>query len=236
MKYQRIASLALTALSASTSVSAFPLKPEDNGSCPPGYSLSVYYVTVTAKASSVVEPTSTVTSPSTSVVTSTTTPTSTSTSTLSSTSVDLSTAGAIETIPAELIEESTSSTVPVAVETTPTTQVAVVQPTTTSIEPTTTSVSTSTTTEEPATTASTSTASSSTSETSASESQSAVTTGKATFYGGNVSGGTCSFTDYTIPSHLSGVAFSGEAWDDAAECGACVSVTGPEGNSIKAMV
>jgi hypothetical protein len=61
-------------------------------------------------------------------------------------------------------------------------------------------------------------------------------TGEATFYGGNLSGGTCSFTDYTLPSHLSGVAFSGQAWDNAAECGACIAVTGPNGNTVKVMV
>ncbi|KAL4916806.1 RlpA-like double-psi beta-barrel-protein domain-containing protein-containing protein [Aspergillus aurantiobrunneus] len=208
MKYQYLASIALAALSASTSVSAVPLKSEDNGYCQPGYSPSLYYITVTAEPTPTVEPTSS--SPAT-----------------SSTPVNDAhpTIGAIETIPAAAIKEptTTESAAPppstlAAAETAPT-QVAVVQP------------STTTTTENP--TASTTSSSSSTST---STGTGTTTSGKATFYGGNVSGGTCSFTEYTIPSHLTGVAFSGEAWDNAAECGACVSVTGPSGNSIKAMI
>ena len=61
-------------------------------------------------------------------------------------------------------------------------------------------------------------------------------TGQSTFYGGNLSGGMCSFTTYTLPSGLFGTAFSGPAWNNAANCGACVRVTGPNGNSITAMV
>ncbi|KAI0123360.1 RlpA-like double-psi beta-barrel-protein domain-containing protein-containing protein [Xylariales sp. AK1849] len=60
--------------------------------------------------------------------------------------------------------------------------------------------------------------------------------GEATFYGGNLSGGSCSFTTYTLPSGLFGTAFSGSAWDSAAHCGECVKVTGPDGNSITAMI
>ncbi|PSR83520.1 RlpA-like double-psi beta-barrel-protein domain-containing protein-containing protein [Coniella lustricola] len=61
--------------------------------------------------------------------------------------------------------------------------------------------------------------------------------GEATFYGGNLSGGTCSFTTLsTIPNSLYGTAFSGAMWDDAAECGACVEVTGPNGKTITAMI
>ncbi|EPS34622.1 hypothetical protein PDE_09586 [Penicillium oxalicum 114-2] len=65
---------------------------------------------------------------------------------------------------------------------------------------------------------------------------SASSSGKATFYGGNLSGGTCSFTGYTLPAGLFGTAFSGAKWDKAAECGACVAVTGPNGKTIKAMI
>ncbi|KAM0332179.1 hypothetical protein ACHAQA_002454 [Verticillium albo-atrum] len=65
---------------------------------------------------------------------------------------------------------------------------------------------------------------------------SAAVTGKSTFYGGNVSGGTCSFTGYTIPAGLYGTAFSGSAWDSSANCGGCVKVTGPNGNSVTAMI
>lgn len=60
--------------------------------------------------------------------------------------------------------------------------------------------------------------------------------GEATFYGGNTSGGTCSFTGYTIPSSLFGTALSDANWNTAANCGACVSVTGPSGNKITAMI
>ncbi|KAL4933139.1 putative extracellular cellulase CelA/allergen Asp F7-like [Aspergillus undulatus] len=246
MKYQYLASLAL-ALSASSSVSAVPLKPEANGSCPAGYSPSVYYITVTASAeaeptaTSVVEPTSTstLTSTSTSTLEASSSSLSTSTSTLDKVKAP-STVGAIETIPAAVVEVSTSSTESASaapastlssslpageIETLPTTQVAVAQP----------STATTSTTEEAEATTSTSTTNASASKTSSSSSSSS-TTGSATFYGGNLSGGTCSFTDYTLPSHLTGVAYSGEAWDDAAECGACVEVTGPDGNSVKAMI
>lgn len=64
----------------------------------------------------------------------------------------------------------------------------------------------------------------------------AIVSGKSTFYGGNLSGGTCSFNTYSIPSSVYGVAFSGSAWDSAANCGACIKVTGPSGNSVTAMV
>ena len=60
--------------------------------------------------------------------------------------------------------------------------------------------------------------------------------GQATFYGGNISGGTCSFSDYSLPSGIFGTALSDSNWDDAGNCGACIEVTGPSGNSIKAMV
>lgn len=66
--------------------------------------------------------------------------------------------------------------------------------------------------------------------------QGAAVTGKSTHYGGNLSGGTCSFTTYTLPPGVFGTAFSGSAWDSSSACGACVEVTGPKGNKIKAMV
>lgn len=59
-------------------------------------------------------------------------------------------------------------------------------------------------------------------------------TGSASFYGGNLAGGACSFSGYTIPSNLFGTAFGG-SWD-ASQCGACVQVTNSAGKSIKAMV
>ncbi|CAO2649476.1 Nn.00g068610.m01.CDS01 [Neocucurbitaria sp. VM-36] len=60
--------------------------------------------------------------------------------------------------------------------------------------------------------------------------------GEATFYGGNVAGGMCSFTGYTIPSGIFGTALSDSNWSGAANCGACVEVTGPSGTKITAMV
>ncbi|KAI0427398.1 carbohydrate-binding module family 63 protein [Xylaria sp. FL1042] len=66
------------------------------------------------------------------------------------------------------------------------------------------------------------------------ESSSAVT-GTSTFYGGNLNGGTCSFTTYTLPSGIYGTAFSGSAWDSAAHCGACLEVTA-NGKSITVMI
>ncbi|KAF2715297.1 carbohydrate-binding module family 63 protein [Pleomassaria siparia CBS 279.74] len=64
----------------------------------------------------------------------------------------------------------------------------------------------------------------------------AAVTGEATFYGGNVDGGMCSFTGYTIPSGIYGTALSDSNWDGAESCGACVSVQGPSGNSVTAMI
>ncbi|KAH7159648.1 RlpA-like double-psi beta-barrel-protein domain-containing protein-containing protein [Dactylonectria estremocensis] len=59
--------------------------------------------------------------------------------------------------------------------------------------------------------------------------------GSSTFYGGNLSGGNCMFTTYTLPSSIYGTAFSGQIWDSAAHCGACIEVTGPSG-TITAMI
>jgi len=44
------------------------------------------------------------------------------------------------------------------------------------------------------------------------------------------------FSNYTLPAGLFGTALSVDNWDSAEWCGACVSVTGPSGNSIKAMI
>ena len=60
--------------------------------------------------------------------------------------------------------------------------------------------------------------------------------GEATFYGGTVAGGMCSFTGYTIPSGLLGTALSDANWAGAQSCGACVQVTGSSGTKIIAMV
>ncbi|KAK0853067.1 hypothetical protein LTR91_023410 [Friedmanniomyces endolithicus] len=59
--------------------------------------------------------------------------------------------------------------------------------------------------------------------------------GQATFYGGNVHGGTCSFSTYTLPSGLYGTALSDSNWDDAGNCGGCVAVT-YGGKTVTAMI
>jgi hypothetical protein len=59
--------------------------------------------------------------------------------------------------------------------------------------------------------------------------------GKSTFYGGNVQGGTCSFSTYKLPAGLYGTAFSGQVWDSGSNCGGCVKVS-HGGKSITAMV
>ncbi|KAG5750044.1 hypothetical protein H9Q69_001932 [Fusarium xylarioides] len=45
----------------------------------------------------------------------------------------------------------------------------------------------------------------------------------------------CSQPALTLPSGILGTAFSGQKWDNAASCGACIEVTGPSG-TIKAMI
>ncbi|KAH7074835.1 RlpA-like double-psi beta-barrel-protein domain-containing protein-containing protein [Paraphoma chrysanthemicola] len=60
--------------------------------------------------------------------------------------------------------------------------------------------------------------------------------GEATFYGGNTAGGMCSFTGYTLPSSLFGTALSDSNWAGAGSCGRCVSVTGPSGTKVTAMI
>lgn len=62
------------------------------------------------------------------------------------------------------------------------------------------------------------------------------TSGKASTYGGNTQGGACSFSTYTLPSGVFGTALSSAFWAGSANCGRCVSITGPKGNKITAMV
>ena len=60
--------------------------------------------------------------------------------------------------------------------------------------------------------------------------------GNATYYAPNLPTGTCSFSTYTLPAGIFGSALSDSNWDNAAKCGACVSVTVSKGKSITAMV
>jgi expansin (peptidoglycan-binding protein) len=60
--------------------------------------------------------------------------------------------------------------------------------------------------------------------------------GQATYYGGNLDGGACSFSTYTLPSDIFGTALSESNWDNSGNCGACVSVTDLAGKTITAMI
>lgn len=62
--------------------------------------------------------------------------------------------------------------------------------------------------------------------------------GQATSYEGGDVDGTCMFStaDYTLPAGIYGAALSVDNWDSAALCGACLSVVGPGGKSVKIMV
>ncbi len=63
----------------------------------------------------------------------------------------------------------------------------------------------------------------------------AAATGIASFYGGNLAGGNCLFSSYSLPSGIFGTALAGPNWNTASLCGGCLSVTGPKG-TIKVMV
>ncbi|KAJ5518308.1 Barwin-related endoglucanase [Penicillium expansum] len=238
MKYLRLASVA--ALVSAATVSAGPLGArEHDGYCPKGYTMSVYYKTVTVET----YPTATSVA---STVTSTSTPvTVESESSAEPTVASSSTVIAVETTtPVAVVQvETTTSSAPAvktsAVETstaeTSTAEAAVVKtapvvavlPTssaetaaviktiaapaveTTAAAQTTTQaqapveVASTSTTQAPVEVASTSTSSAtssastvSTSNKSTSAASSSGFAGKATFYGGNVGGGTCSFSGY----------------------------------------
>lgn len=62
--------------------------------------------------------------------------------------------------------------------------------------------------------------------------------GQATSYDGGDVDGTCMFSTagYTLPAGIYGAALSVDNWDTSAYCGACVSVTGQDGKSVKLMV
>ncbi|KAJ5165130.1 Barwin-related endoglucanase [Penicillium coprophilum] len=257
MKYLRLASVA-TLISAAT-VSAGPLGIRENdGFCPKGYTMSVYYKTIYASATSVQ---STVSSSSTTaavvsqttaapaVTTSTTAIVVESTTSVPAAQIETTTSSApaaettaaetniVKTDPVVVIPPTSLATLPVEPTAVPVVKAPVEQTTKAPVEQTTKAPveqTTKATVEAPSTSTKSSTSSSSTK--SASTSPSNGNAGKATFYGGNVGGGTCSFSGYTLPSHLFGAALSLQRWDDAANCGACVSVTGPNGNSIKAMI
>ncbi|CAI7571860.1 unnamed protein product [Penicillium manginii] len=246
MKYQNIASLGFALLGGAATVSASPLILRGNsGVCPKGYSPTVITMTVpitatpsAATSTAVVEePTSTSSTPA--PVTETQTPVQIETSTpvgyvaALPSSVAPTTEAAVPVTTQASVPETTEVAVP------ETSQAAVVVTTSSSQAPvvnavvaTTSSVAEETTTSQAAAAQSTQVSTKALSSSSSSSGSS----GEATFYGGNVAGGTCSFSGYTLPSNLFGTAFSGAVWDDASKCGSCVAVTGPNGKTIKAMV
>ena len=227
MKCQRLAALGAVLFGAAA-VSAKHLHGRhEHSQCPKGYTVSVYtsYSTMTLAPTSSAAPEVTSTSSPVAVV-ETPAPVvpADAVSTSSSTAVAATSSTSSSTSQAPAVAP-TQATVAVVAELSIKNAVAAA----------TTSSASSTSTAQAA--ASTSSSSSTTPvKSSTTSSSSASTSGEATFYGGNLAGGTCSYSRYTLPSGLFGTAFSGAVWDNAAKCGACVAVTGPKGNTIKAMV
>ncbi|KAJ5397646.1 hypothetical protein N7509_005759 [Penicillium cosmopolitanum] len=220
MKYQNIASMGLALLSSAATVSASPLVLRGNsGVCPKGYSPTVITMSVPITATptpvAIEEPTSTPSTPAPVTDSETQTPIQIETS---------SPVGYVAAIPSSTTEASVPETTQAAVVVTTSSSQA---PAVHAAVPTTSSVT------EEAAVSQTPVAQSKQASVSSSSGGSS---GEATFYGGNVAGGTCSFSGYTIPSNLFGTAFSGAVWDNAAKCGSCVAVTGPNGKTIKAMI
>lgn len=58
--------------------------------------------------------------------------------------------------------------------------------------------------------------------------------GIATWYAGAI--GACSFDGYTLPTGVYGSALGLNLYSNAAQCGACVSITNAAGKKITAMV
>lgn len=228
MKCQRLAALGAVLFGAAA-VSAKHLHGRhEHSQCPKGYTVSVYtsYSTMTLAPTSSAAPEVTSTSSPVAVVE---TPAPVVPADAVSTSSSTAVAATSST-------SSSTSQAPAAAPTQATVAVVAELSTKNAVAAATTSSASSTSTAQAA--ASTSSSSSSTNpvKSSTTSSSSASTSGEATFYGGNLAGGTCSYSRYTLPSGLFGTAFSGAVWDNAAKCGACVAVTGPKGNTIKAMV
>jgi hypothetical protein len=264
MKYLRLASVA--ALVGAAAVSASPLGARGDDTCPKGYTASVYYKTIYFESSTTATPIESTVIPSpTPVVVSSQVSAIEQVQTSTSSSIE-SAVEASSTKAAQLVALLPTSSVEVvaAVETTSAPQIqTLVQQTTTQaaaetttapvvqaiVQQTTSTASTAETTAAPVVqaiseqTASTTEAAAATTTAAAvvkvpqaTSSSSSSNSGEATFYGGNVSGGTCSFSGYSLPSTLFGTALSLDRWDSSANCGRCVSVTGPKGNTVKAMV
>ncbi|TLD19848.1 hypothetical protein PspLS_09597 [Pyricularia sp. CBS 133598] len=65
--------------------------------------------------------------------------------------------------------------------------------------------------------------------------QTAAVNGKASHYSGNLPGGNCMLTSYTIPAGMFGTAIANSNYDSSSMCGVCLNVNGPSG-SMKVMV
>jgi len=50
--------------------------------------------------------------------------------------------------------------------------------------------------------------------------------------GGNISGGTCMFTNYTLPAGIYGSTMAGANWDSGLLCGACLNVQSKKGSAV----
>lgn len=59
--------------------------------------------------------------------------------------------------------------------------------------------------------------------------------GDATSTGISLSGGTCSFSNYSLPQGIYGTGLGPANWDGGGKCGSCLQVTGPKG-SVTVMV
>lgn len=58
------------------------------------------------------------------------------------------------------------------------------------------------------------------------------TDGTAQMTGGNLSGGTCMFNNYTLPPGIYGSTMSGPDWNAGSMCGACLFVQGERGTIV----
>ncbi|KAJ5908592.1 extracellular cellulase CelA/allergen Asp F7-like protein [Penicillium taxi] len=251
MKFQHLAFLG-TILSVAASHPHLHFNGHDT--CPAGYAMSVYYITVTNTISStVLEQITTSSSSSSSSFSSVVQLTSESTTSSSSIPVTVSPAPLENPQAAATSSSSISTSTRPSIETTvpETTTKAVVSSTTsapaitespivihdlahaTSSEET---IAVSTSTTETTSSASTTSSPVAISSSSTSTSSSEKTSGEATYYGGNLDSGDCSFTGYTLPSGTFGTALSSAQWDISANCGVCVSIKGPDGNTLKAMI
>lgn len=60
--------------------------------------------------------------------------------------------------------------------------------------------------------------------------------GQATFYGGNVQGGACSFSTFTLPPGIFSTALAGPNWNTSGNCGGCVAVQGPKNTNADPII